>query len=118
VVPWELQMYGDAAVETAHTQVSLDEAVIACAIARHRLKTGSVPRALSELAPSFLARVPSDPITGQPYIYKTTANDQFVLYSPGWNQRDDGGESALSKQPGRVEEDIRQGDWVWKNPTR
>jgi hypothetical protein len=36
--------------------------------------------------------------------------DRFLLYSIGWNEKDDGGTPAV---PG---EDIQSGDWAWLYP--
>jgi hypothetical protein len=38
-----------------------------------------------------------------------------LLYSIGWNERDDGGEVVMSKDNPRVV-DYTQGDWVWPTP--
>jgi len=66
---------------------------------------------LDALVPQFLSRVPHDVIDGQPLRYHRTA-DQFVLYSVGWNERDDGGQIAwTSDKPQRI--DDMRGDWVW-----
>lgn len=108
VIPWELQMFEDAILNAAHAQVSFDQAVIACALERWRLAHGSFPDKLDCLAP-----IPIDPMTGANYRYKPTTNGQFILYSPGWNKTDDGGQVAMMPKPNR-EQDRRKGDWVWK----
>ena len=43
-------------------------------------------------------------------------NGQFILYSVGWNEKDDGGAIVL---PGGKDHkrDLTEGDWVWKYPT-
>jgi len=46
-------------------------------------------------------------ITGQPYKYRLTGDGQFILYSVGWNEKDDGG------VPGKRRFDDQEGDWVW-----
>ena len=35
---------------------------------------------------------------------------RFVLYSVGWNEKDDGG------VPGKTRFDESEGDWVWEYP--
>jgi hypothetical protein len=34
--------------------------------------------------------LPKDAITGESYRYRRTDDGQFVLYSVGWNEKDDG----------------------------
>ena len=66
---------------------------------------------LDALVPAFIAKVPYDVIDRQPLRYRRTAADQFVLYSVGWNETDDGGQIALiHDKPPRP--DFDQGDWV------
>ena len=84
----------------------------ACALERHRLANGKYPETLDALAPQFIAKVPRDPISGQPLHYRAV-DGQFVLYSVGWNEKDDGGIVSLTKR-GTV--DFDRGDWVWRYP--
>ena len=50
-------------------------------------------------------KLPHDIIGGQPLKYHRTADARFVLYSVGWNEKDDGG------VPGKAG---AEGDWVWE----
>ncbi len=96
----------------AWSQTTVQEVVVACALERYRLEYGQLPDTLDALVPEFLARVPLDVIDGQPLRYRRISGDQFVLYSIGWNETDDGGQIAWTKdQPPR--QDQQQGDWVW-----
>ena len=52
--------------------------------------------------PFKLENLPHDIITGETLKYRLTANGQFLLYSLGWNQRDDDGNAEKDK-----------GVWVW-----
>ena len=81
-----------------------NEALIACALERYRLAHGQYPEALDALIPQFIEKVPHDLIGGQPLKYRNTG-ERFLLYSIGWNERDDGG------VPGKT---IPEGDWVWE----
>jgi ABC-type Na+ efflux pump permease subunit len=108
VIPWEEDTFQEAILNAAHAQVSLDQAVIACELERWRLTHGSFPEKLD-----CLAAPPIDPITGANYQYKPATNGQFILYSPGWNQIDDGGQVAVKPKPDQ-DQDLRKGDWVWK----
>ena len=97
----------------AAIQASIDLARVACALERYRLAHGEYPETLDTLAPQFIAQLPHDIINGQPLHYRREASGQFILYSVGWNETDDGGQVVLSKG-GSV--DQKNGDWVWQYP--
>lgn len=99
----------------AYAQTGTDLARVACALERYRLEHGNYPRSLDALAPQFLAEVPHDIINGQPLHYRLKPNGQFILYSVGWNETDDGGQVVVNKY-GTVDRD--QGDWVWQYPAK
>lgn len=107
------------APEKAHTrfaliQAQLDLARVACALERHRLAHGQYPETLDDLTPQLIEKLPHDLINGEPLRYQRPGEGRFVLYSVGWNEKDDGGIVSLRADNGRV--DINQGDWVWKYP--
>jgi hypothetical protein len=114
---------GNAAKRFAYGQSSVDLARVAIALERYRLAHGEYPESLDALEPQFMEKVPHDIIGGQPsegsgsasqpLHYRLTSDGNFVLYSVGWNERDDGGAVVLKKD-GTV--DIEQGDWVWRYP--
>jgi len=95
----------------ASAQATANLARTTCALERFRLAHGKYPETLDVLAPQLIAKVPHDPIGGQPLHYRTTEDGQFILYSVGWNEKDDGGIVALTKG-GSV--DLDNGDWVWR----
>jgi hypothetical protein len=97
----------------AWAQAAVNLARTASALERHRLAHGKYPQTLDELAPQFITKVPHDPIGGQPLHYRPTDDGQFILYSVGWNEKDDGGIVSLTKS-GSV--DLDNGDWVWRYP--
>ncbi len=101
---------GRAIQNAARTQSKLRQAVIACALERHRLESGAYPESIEALAPRFLERPPVDVIAGASFRYERKATNVFVLYSIGWNDRDDGGVESRSHD-GRSQSD--SGDWVW-----
>jgi hypothetical protein len=82
----------------------VNEAIIACALERHRLAQGQYPGELAALVPQFMAKVPHDIITGQPLHYRRTDDGRFVLYSVGGDEKDDNGRANL--------------DWVWTYPAK
>jgi hypothetical protein len=99
--------------KAAAVQTDVDLVTIACALERFHLKEDSYPEKLEALAPRFIATLPHDIINGQPLKYHRTANGKFVLYSVGWNEKDDGGVVATDKD-GR--QNRLQGDWVLEYP--
>jgi hypothetical protein len=99
--------------KTAAVQTDVDLVRVACALERYRLAEGTYPDRLEALAPRFIANLPHDIINGQPLHYRRDANGKFVLYSVGWNEKDDGGVIALDKD-GHL--DRLRGDWVLEYP--
>jgi hypothetical protein len=106
---------GPAVKKLAFAQSSIDLARVGCALERYRLAQGEYPKTLDVLAPQFIAEVPHDIINGQPLHYRLRPDGQFILYSVGWNETDDGGQIVLTKK-GMVDRD--QGDWVWQYPAK
>jgi hypothetical protein len=106
---------GRAVEKFAAIQSSIDLARIACALERYRLAHGQYPETLDALAPQFIGKLPHDIINGQPLHYRRTDGGQFILYSVGWNETDDGGTVVFLKGGSSV--DREKGDWVWQYPT-
>jgi hypothetical protein len=101
--------------KSARGQVFADLARVACALERCRLANGQFPDTLDALVPKFIESLPRDVINGQPLKYRRTDDGQFILYSVGWNETDDGGTVGLNKYGNW---DGKQGDWVWRYPAR
>ena len=80
-------------------------AITVAGLERHRLATGTYPKALGDLVPKWVPTVPLDPMDGQPLRYRLNADGTFTLYSVGTNQTDDNG--VFESQQGQ---DL---DWVW-----
>jgi hypothetical protein len=106
---------GPFARKAAYAQSAVDLARAAIALERYRLAHGDYPESLDALTPQFMKEIPHDIIGGQPLHYRRTAEGQFVLYSVGWNETDDGGVVALAKD-GAV--DTSKGDWIWRYPSK
>jgi len=68
---------------------------------------------LAELIPDFAKTLPHDLIGGQPMIYRREDAGNFVLYSVGWNERDDGGQITLNDGGSMAP---NSPDWVWQIP--
>ena len=113
----DFQFVGNFLEKIAYGQSSVDMARVAIALERYRLAHGDYPESLDALAPQFIAKLPHDVIGGGPLKYRRETGGQFVLYSVGWNERDDGGVVVLQKgSTPTVDRD--QGDWVWRYPAR
>jgi hypothetical protein len=110
-----LPSLNNAARRFAYGQASLNLARTAIALERYRLAHAAFPESLDALAPQFIAKVPHDVIGGQPMKYRREADGSFVLYSVGWNEKDDDGEAAFNTD-GSV--DIQNGDWVWRSAAK
>ena len=93
----------------ARNQTRVNEAYLACGLERYRLAHGQYPETLDALVPQFAAKLSHDIIGGQPLKYHRTADGRFVLYSVGWNEKDDGGVAGKT---------VTEGDWVWQTSAR
>ncbi len=98
--------------KAAAAQTTVNQAAIACALERYRLANNHFPEKLDALAPQFIGPLPNDALTSEPYKYRLTEDGRFVLYSVGWDEKDDGG------VPGKTLFDDKQGDWVWEYPAK
>ena len=104
-----------AVMKFATIQAQMDLARVACALERHRLAHGEYPETLDALAPQFIEKLPHDIINGQPLHYRRSEDGKFVLYSVGWDEKDDGGKIFFTKS-GSI--DREKGDWVWQYPAK
>ncbi len=102
------------ACKFAYGQTQIDLARVACGLERYRLAHGQYPETLDVLLPQFITKFPHDVIKGQPLKYRHTDDGSFVLYSVGWNEKDDGGAVAFAED-GKAA-DPKNGDWVWRYP--
>jgi hypothetical protein len=88
----------------ARHQALTREVLLWCAIERFRLKHGSPPEKLDALVPEFLDKIPCDPVNGLELRYVRKGEQDYLLYSIGWNDKDDGGVEMKRRD---------LGDWVW-----
>lgn len=96
---------------SALAQTGINQAILACALKRHRLRSAGLPEKLDALASALPCPLPLDVITGKPMKYQRSADGQFILYSVGWNEQDDGGKVVMDQQGNGT--DPVKGDWVW-----
>jgi hypothetical protein len=106
----------------ARAQNAANLASTACALERFRLAHGNYPEKLDQLATAFLAKLPHDLINGQALKYRVEANGQFVLYSVGWDEKDDGGSYPVITEASGWKQAFNDmgdsGDWVWRFPAK
>jgi hypothetical protein len=81
---------------------------LACKIYRNQYKR--FPEKLDALVPEILDKVPIDPFTDKPLVYKLTA-DEVLIYSLGSNEKDDGGRQTYNLTQLVAEKDD---DWAWR----
>jgi hypothetical protein len=112
-----LPVYSKVPQEVAFAQSEVDMAMLACALGRYRMAQGQYPDDLNALVPRFVTVLPHDIINGQPLKYHRSDNGRFVLYSVGWNEKDDGGVIA-ARSSNTNDQDILRGDWVWQYPKK
>jgi len=93
---------------TVRNQTDVNQAIIACTLERHRLAHGEYPETLEALVPQFAGKLPHDIISGQPLKYRRESQEHFILYSIGFDEKDDGGSPATTY--------YGPGDWVWRYP--
>ncbi len=122
-VPWRIRLenavpnFTKAFRITARNQTRVNQGQIVCALERYRIAHGEYPETLDALRPQLIAQLPHDIIDGQPLRYRRidapptqasgAASSQFVLYSIGWNEKDDGGKAGKDSSD-------TEGDWVWR----
>lgn len=101
----------DTAIKScAHNQTEINELITVCALERYRLAHHQYPATLEAAGKEFLPSIPVDVIGGGPLVYRPTPEGKYVLYSIGWNELDEGGQTA-SDTPRDF--DLKKGDWVW-----
>ena len=113
LVPWMVPPLDREAIHCARTQAAVDMTRIACALERYRRAQGSYPEQLGVLVPQFIEKIPHDIVNGLPLHYHRTENGKFLLYSVGWNDKDDGGVPDNGRQTILTKP---QGDWCWQYP--
>ncbi|HEY3760329.1 MAG TPA: hypothetical protein VGN23_01085 [Verrucomicrobiae bacterium] len=108
--------FSKAIQRLAFNQDEVNEAQIACALERFRLTNGIYPDSLDSLVPKYMDQLPHDIIDGGSFIYRRTNDGKFLLYSIGWNERDDGGQIVLANKQLQYRQVVEtEGDWVWQN---
>jgi hypothetical protein len=86
-----------AIMNACRNAAQLRNAQVVIAIERYRLANNKLPDQLSNLVPTFLASVPSDPFDGKPLGYKKTS-DSYTVYSVGESPRDNNGKEKSESE--------------------
>jgi hypothetical protein len=68
----------------------LDLVKVACALERYRLANGKLPEKLDELTPQFMAKIPTNVMTGGPLHYQRLEDGHYLLFAAGWDTKEDG----------------------------
>ena len=117
---WPLQNIEGAFTKTAakcvRLQTNLGHGRIACALERHWLRHRAYPERLDALVPEFLDRIPHDLFDGQPMRYRREGEQGFVLWSVGFDGKDDNAGPLLTKSSGTTHVGEETGDLVWRYP--
>ena len=109
-----------AAQKAAQGQNAVDMAIVACALERYHLAHGEYPETLAVLAPEYIKTIPPDVVDGQLLHYRRTQDGRYMVYSVGWDGKDDGGVTHLGESSHWVGNQWTQypNDWVWQYPTQ
>lgn len=89
-------------IHVARWQTLGDATLLACAAERYRLATGAWPASLDELAPKYAPFIPRDVINGSPFHYQIITPDTLRIYTFGWDEIDN---------QGQTEARLEHGDW-------
>ena len=101
-----LGRFSRLAMNAAVDQTLVNQDRVVCALERYRLAKGEYPEALEALVPEFIDRLPVDLIGGRDLKYRRKSANDFLLYSIGWNEKDDGGVAGNRFK-------FTDKDWVW-----
>ncbi len=119
-IPWYYKMAGalvpnltSTLFKRATLDAVYDSARIGMACKIYKNMYGDFPEDLAMLSPEILEKVPIDPFTGDPFIYKKQESG-FIVYSIGSNLKDDEGRGTWKIVSLVMEKDD---DWAWKEVT-
>ena len=90
----------------AKGKVFLNQAIIAAALERYRIHHGKLPETLTRLVPEYLDKIPNQVVINEPMIFSRISDQDYILYSIGWNLRDDSGVVSDDPRGDKL-------DWVW-----
>jgi hypothetical protein len=79
----------------AHERLLMAELALCC----YKFEKGVPPARLEDLVPNYLSRVPQDPFSAKPMIYRPRGGIDDLVYSVGPDGLDDGGRPATRGWP-------------------
>jgi len=91
----------------AHLRLIIAELALRC----YQADQARTPAGMQELVPKYLQRVPLDPFSGQPLIYRGKGTN-WLLYSVGVDRMDDGGQPVGRPMP----DSVTRGDLFFDSP--
>lgn len=91
----------------AHVRLLIAELAVRC----YQSEQGRAPTGLEQLVPKYLQRVPPDPFSGQPLVYRPQGTN-WLLYSIGEDRVDNGGKPVGRSASGTV----TSGDIFYDSP--
>ena len=112
--------FSSAIRNSIYTQSLANQAVIACALERHRIENGSYPDSLDPVKLTDGKPLPLDVMSDKPMGYRKTPDGKYALWCVGFDRKDDGGKRTLDQtQPERTKfsDENYSGDWVWDFPS-
>jgi hypothetical protein len=116
-IPWYYKMAGALVpninatlLKRATLEAIYDTARIGIGCKIYRNLHEDFPEDLAELSPDILEKLPVDPFTGDPFIYKKQ-DSGFIVYSVGSNLKDELGRGTWEITQIVMEKDD---DWAWK----
>ena len=116
-----LPVWSSALAKAAYSDALQNQAIIACALERHRIQNASYPDSLNAVRLVDGKPLPPDPMDGKPMRYRKTADGRYALWSIGIDGKDDGGKRTLDqKKPEDTDfhKAVYIGDWVWDFPAQ
>lgn len=84
--------------------------IVELALRSFQLDKGQIPRGSDELLTNYLAKVPRDPFSNGPVIYRVLPGNVSLVYSVGPDGQDDGGKPA-SRGPSPKGDILANSDW-------
>ena len=97
----------DAGPTIARAETYIRLARLACRLEEYRIAQGQYPDKLDQL-PDLPAHLNQEVLSEQPLRYQRKG-DSYLLYSIGWNQKDNGGKVAIDNK-------AADGNWPWPKP--
>lgn len=90
------------------------QTLLACALERHFIRHGSYPSTLEGLDSDLRSGVSLQDVNGEPMHYALLPGARYRLWSPGPDEKDDGGKFRSETIIRGSKYPLLLGDWVWR----